>query len=55
MPGGVAPAVVLDPAGAAFLAAKILGLGDPAIQERVVSLQQKNLDRIVTDDQTLGA
>src|SRR6476646_5835526 len=29
MPGGVAPAVVLEPAGAALLAAKILALSDP--------------------------
>lgn len=54
MPGGVAPAVVLDPAGAALLAAKILGLGDPALRERVVALQQGNLDRIVSDDQEIG-
>jgi phosphoribosylaminoimidazole carboxylase PurE protein len=37
MPSGVAPAVVLDPAGAALLAAKILALGDEAIRERVAS------------------
>jgi len=54
MPGGVAPAVVLDPAGAALLAAKILGLGDPALRERVVALQQHNLDRIMSDDQEIG-
>lgn len=54
MPGGVAPAVVLDPAGAALLAAKILGLGDPALRERVVALQQHNLDRIISDDKEIG-
>lgn len=50
MPGGVAPAVVLDPAGAALLAAKILGLSDPAIRERVAALQKRAVERILTDD-----
>ena len=54
MPGGVAPAVVLEPAGAALLAAKILGLGDPALRERVVARQQGNVDRIVEDDREIG-
>jgi len=42
MPSGVAPAVVLEPAGAALLAAKILGLGDEAIRERVASRRAQN-------------
>src|SRR5512140_713005 len=33
MPSAIAPAVVLEPANAALLAAKILGLVDPQIQE----------------------
>jgi phosphoribosylcarboxyaminoimidazole (NCAIR) mutase len=53
MPGGVAPAVVLDPSGAALLAAKILGLVDPAILERIEELQQNNRDKITTDDAEL--
>ena len=53
MPGGVAPAVVLDPSGAALLAAKILGLGDPVIQKHIVELQQNNRDKITTDDAEL--
>ena len=54
MPGGVAPAVVLEPAAAALLAAKILGVGDAAIREGVVSVQRKNLDRITADDAALN-
>lgn len=54
MPGGVAPAVVLEPAGAALLAAKILGLGDQVLRERVVARQQGNVDRIVNDDRAIG-
>lgn len=50
MPGGVAPAVVLEPKNAALLAAKILGLVDPAIAQRVASLQQANRNRLIEDD-----
>ena len=41
MPSGVAPAVVLEPDGAALLAAKILALGDPALREQVAAAQQR--------------
>jgi phosphoribosylaminoimidazole carboxylase PurE protein len=50
MPGGVAPAVVLEPAGAALLAAKMLGLVDAAVRERVTALQQRAVERILEDD-----
>ncbi|GAB4262878.1 MAG: 5-(carboxyamino)imidazole ribonucleotide mutase [Candidatus Promineifilaceae bacterium] len=50
MPGGVAPAVVLEPAGAALLAAKILGVSHPDIRERVAALQAANREKIVADD-----
>jgi len=50
MPSGVAPAVVLDPAGAALLAAKILGLADPSVRERVMAMQQHMRERILADD-----
>ncbi len=50
MPSGVAPAVVLDPAGAALLAAKILGLADPAVRERVATLQKQMVERVLDDD-----
>jgi phosphoribosylcarboxyaminoimidazole (NCAIR) mutase len=55
MPGGVAPAVVLDPAGAALLAAKILGLSNAAIQSRVTELQKRAVERILKDDAELQA
>lgn len=54
MPGGVAPALILEPAGAALLAAKILGLADAAIKRSVVDLQQRNVSRILRDDEELS-
>jgi 5-(carboxyamino)imidazole ribonucleotide mutase len=53
MPGGVAPAVVLEPSGAALLAAKILGVGNAAIRQRVESLQRENVETILRDDAAL--
>ena len=40
MPSGIAPAVVLEPANAALLAAKILGLSDPAVAAKVAKQQK---------------
>lgn len=48
MPSAIAPAVVLDPANAALLAAKILGLQDVQVRERV-RVYQKEQARIVLD------
>lgn len=53
MPGGVAPAVVLEPTGAALLAAKILALGDKEILKRVQALQSANRSTITQDDADL--
>lgn len=53
MPSGVAPAVVLEPAGAALLAAKILGLVDADIQARVADMQQSNRDKLTADDDAI--
>ena len=50
MPSGVAPAVVLAPAGAALLAAKILGLQDDDVRRRVIALQARKVERITGDD-----
>jgi phosphoribosylaminoimidazole-succinocarboxamide synthase len=50
MPSGVAPALLLDPAGAALMAAKIFGLSDPMVCEAVASLQKANRDRLLVDD-----
>jgi 5-(carboxyamino)imidazole ribonucleotide mutase len=54
MPTGIAPAVVLEPSGAALLAAKILALGDPAIRERIEVLRQATIDKIIADDNALS-
>jgi phosphoribosylaminoimidazole carboxylase PurE protein len=53
MPSGVAPAVVLEPAGAALLAAKILALSEPALRERIRQAQQAAATQIARDDQEL--
>lgn len=54
MPSGVAPAVVLEPANAALLAAKILGLSDPEILEAVKNFQQHQAAKIMQDDRNLN-
>lgn len=54
MPSGVAPAVVLDPEGAALVAAKIFALTDAAIREKVATLQKTNADRLLSDDAELN-
>jgi 5-(carboxyamino)imidazole ribonucleotide mutase len=53
MPSGIAPAVVLDPANAALLAAKILGLVDPRVQTAVKAFKQKQADQIRSNDADL--
>ena len=53
MPSGVAPGVVLEPANAALVAGKILGLTDPAIRGRVQALQQQAIDTVLAADAAL--
>lgn len=53
MPSGIAPAVVLEPANAALLAAKILGQGDASVKAKVIEFQQKQAEKIVKDDQEM--
>ena len=55
MPSGIAPAVVLEPGGAALLAAKILGIGDETIRDAVHAAQSTATDTIITDDRALQA
>lgn len=50
MPSGVAPALVLEPEGAALLAAKILGRRD-----QVKRFQQAQREKVLADDQRLQA
>ena len=54
MPSGVAPAVILDPAGAALFAAKIFGLTDPVICQKVAEVHAKNSKRLLQDDADLN-
>ncbi len=53
MPSGIAPAVVLEPANAALLAAKILGQCDASVKENVIEYQQKQAEKIIKDDQAI--
>ncbi len=41
MPSGVAPLTILSPENAALASAKILGLSDPEIKNRVIDFQEK--------------
>ncbi len=54
MPSGIAPGVVLEPANAALLAAKILALCDPDVLRAVQGFQQKQLVKIIQDDSELN-
>ena len=54
MPSGIAPAVVLEPANAALLAAKILGLGDADVRQKVIEFQKNQADKILRDDAQLN-
>jgi 5-(carboxyamino)imidazole ribonucleotide mutase/phosphoribosylaminoimidazole-succinocarboxamide synthase len=53
MPSGIAPALVLEPANAALLAAKILGLVDPDVRMAVMKSQVQAAEKIIQDDQAL--
>lgn len=50
MPSGVAPAVVLEAENAALLAAKMLGLTDPALRQRVQQFQEEQRRRLLEAD-----
>jgi 5-(carboxyamino)imidazole ribonucleotide mutase/phosphoribosylaminoimidazole-succinocarboxamide synthase len=54
MPSGVAPAVILDAEGAALLAAKIFGLADIAVRQKISALQSENRARLASDDKELN-
>lgn len=53
MPSGIAPALVLEPANAALLAAKILGLVDGDVRAAVAGYQRKQAEKISGDDAAL--
>ena len=50
MPSGIAPALVLEPANAALLAAKILALTEPGLRERIMAFQRQQAKKVVDDD-----
>lgn len=50
MPSGIAPAVVLEPANAALLAAKILSLSEADVKSEVIAFQKRQADKIIADD-----
>jgi len=54
MPSGVAPAVVLEPSNAALLAAKILGLTDPGLCDKVKASQVEQRRRLLDADASRG-
>ncbi|PKN99964.1 MAG: 5-(carboxyamino)imidazole ribonucleotide mutase [Chloroflexi bacterium HGW-Chloroflexi-4] len=53
IPSGIAPALVLEPANAALLAAKMIGISDSAMRERVKAFQSANQKIILNDDQDI--
>jgi 5-(carboxyamino)imidazole ribonucleotide mutase/phosphoribosylaminoimidazole-succinocarboxamide synthase len=54
MPSGVAPAVVLEPASAALLAAKVLATADPALRARIAALQRAQTEKLIEADEEIG-
>lgn len=54
MPSGVAPAVVLEPANAALLAAKILGLVKEEVRAAVQRFQEKQRAGVLENDRTIA-
>lgn len=55
MPSGIAPAVVLEPANAALLAAKILGLQSEPVRAAVAAFQQAQAEKVLADHNALQA
>jgi 5-(carboxyamino)imidazole ribonucleotide mutase len=53
VPSGVAPAVVLEPEGAALLAAKMLSLADTGLRHRISTVQEEQRQRLITADNEL--
>ena len=49
-PSGVAPAVVLEPKNAALLAAKVLGVADAELRQRVLAAQEAQRHRLFAAD-----
>ena len=54
MPSGVAPLTILSPENAALAAAKILGLSNPKIQQRIINFQDKKRKELEEADNALN-
>tara|TARA_R110002074_G_scaffold15959_1_gene53943 strand:- start:69 stop:551 length:483 start_codon:yes stop_codon:yes gene_type:complete len=53
MPSGVAPAVVLDPKGAALVAAKIFAIAEPGLIANIEKAHKSMSEQILIDDAEL--
>jgi len=53
MPSGIATALVLEPTNAGLLAAKMIGISDLVMRERVKAYQITNQETILADDQQI--
>lgn len=53
MPSGVAPGVVIDPAGGALLAAKILAAAYPELKNSIQALQDDYANKVINADKEL--
>jgi len=53
MPSGVAPLTVLSPENAALAAAKILGLSNSKVQNKIIEFQEKKRKELEEADQNL--
>jgi len=50
MPSGISPAVVLEPANAAWLAVRILALQDVELQKKIQVAREQHIRQILQDD-----
>lgn len=53
MPSGIAPAVVLDPQNAGWLAVRILAIGNPELHKKVLAFREQQAQQILNDDAQL--
>ena len=53
VPSNVCPMVLLDIDNAALAAAKILGVLDPTIRQRILQVHQDSINKIIEDDNTI--
>ncbi len=54
MPSGVAPLVVLEPQNAALAAAKIIGLNNENVRNKVIEFQDTQRKKLLEDNETVS-